>query len=260
MEPFTFEMGCVKCSSHTIPQLVSEIEMLLRDKTAQPRTILCINAHIYNLAFADPALRRALNNVRIVTADGMGIVIAARLLGNRLQERCNMTEAFHAFLQSGQMPPSRGILLGTTQPEVELAAANIERRAPHCRILEAHSGYLTDSDYVRILQSQRNLDFVFLGMGSPKSERITMLATEVCPEAVVWTIGAGTIKIVAGTLKEAPLMMRRCGLQWAHRLYAEPSALWRRYLFGNPLFIMRIMATACKRQKNGSTPKAKNGD
>jgi N-acetylglucosaminyldiphosphoundecaprenol N-acetyl-beta-D-mannosaminyltransferase len=251
MEPFTFDMGPLRCSTHTIEQLLEEVRMLLGDKTVQPRTILCVNAHIYNLAFSDVPLRQALNSARIIAADGMGIVMAARLFGKEIGERCNMTEAFRAFLTSGRMPESRGVLLGVTEREVALAARNIEQMTPHCRILAAASGFCTDAEYERILAAHRNADFVFLGMGSPKTERISKLASAICPESIVWSIGAGTMKIVAGTLKEAPVLMRRCGLQWVHRLYLEPRIMWRRYLIGNPQFVIRVVGCARKQRKMG---------
>jgi N-acetylglucosaminyldiphosphoundecaprenol N-acetyl-beta-D-mannosaminyltransferase len=251
MKTVTFEMGHLKCSSHTIPQLLQEVRMLLHDRSAQPRTILCVNAHIYNLAFTDLALREALNSARIVTADGMGIVLAARFFGNRIEERCNFTEAFRAFLECEDMPPSRAVLLGITQPEAERVASYIERASRHCRVVETRSGFLADSDYERVLVSHRDVDFVFIGMGSPKSERIAMLAAKLCPSSIVWAIGGGTMRIMAGTIKEAPLVMRRYGLQWVHRLFMEPT-LWRRYLFGNPLFLMRAFQNARKqRRKSG---------
>ncbi|HUW61899.1 MAG TPA: WecB/TagA/CpsF family glycosyltransferase [Candidatus Bathyarchaeia archaeon] len=251
MEPFTFEMGYLRCSTHTIPQLLLEVRMLLRDKTVQPRTILCVNAHIYNLAFSDVSLRQALNEARIVTADGMGIVMAAPLFGKKIPERCNMTEAFRAFLESDQMPGSRGVLLGVTEREVALTAHNIEQLSSHCRILEAASGFCTDAEYERILAAHKNADFVFLGMGSPKTERISKLASAICTESIVWSIGAGTMKIIAGTLKEAPVLMRRYSLQWLHRLYLEPRIMWRRYLIGNPLFAIRVVGCARKQRKTG---------
>ena len=251
MEPFTFEMGPLKCSTHTIQQLLLEVRMLLRDKTVQPRTILCVNAHIYNLAFSDVSLRQALNSARIIAADGMGIVMAARLFGKEIRERCNMTEAFRAFLESGQMPESRGVLLGVAEREATLAAGHIERMSSHCRIVETASGYCTDAEYERILLSHNDADFVFVGMGTPKTERISRLAATICPNSIVWAIGGGTIRIIAGTLKEAPVTVRRCGLQWLHRLYLEPRIMWRRYLIGNPLFAIRVVGCARKQRKTG---------
>ena len=44
----------------------------------------------------------------------------------------------------------------------------------------------------------------------------------------------------AGRLRQAPLWMRRCGLEWLFRLGCEPRRLWKRYLKNNPLFVLRI--------------------
>ena len=96
--PHEFSMSGVKCSTHTITQLLGEIQSLLSHRYDQPRSILCVNAHIYNVAFSDIALRESLNNARIVTADGMSIVWLSRLWNAVVPERCNMTEAFRAFL------------------------------------------------------------------------------------------------------------------------------------------------------------------
>jgi N-acetylglucosaminyldiphosphoundecaprenol N-acetyl-beta-D-mannosaminyltransferase len=34
--------------------------------------------------------------------------------------------------------------------------------------------------------------------------------------------------------------VKNAGLQWLHRLCQEPSRLWRRYLFNNSAFLVRI--------------------
>jgi N-acetylglucosaminyldiphosphoundecaprenol N-acetyl-beta-D-mannosaminyltransferase len=36
--------------------------------------------------------------------------------------------------------------------------------------------------------------------------------------------------------------MQRIGLEWLFRLKSEPSRLWRRYLYNNPRFVLRITA------------------
>ena len=35
--------------------------------------------------------------------------------------------------------------------------------------------------------------------------------------------------------------MMRCGLEWLFRLIAEPRRLWRRYLVGNPRFVLLVL-------------------
>jgi N-acetylglucosaminyldiphosphoundecaprenol N-acetyl-beta-D-mannosaminyltransferase len=41
----------------------------------------------------------------------------------------------------------------------------------------------------------------------------------------------------AGTLKQAPVWMRKSGLEWFYRLLKEPKRLWKRYLITNSHFI-----------------------
>lgn len=242
--PHTFYMGDVKCSTHDIPQFVDVVREMLENSSHQPRSLLCVNAHIYNLAWTDPVLRQTLNSAEVVTADGMSIVLMARWLGRHIPKRCNMTEAFRAFLLEERMPRSKAILIGVTQSEAEAAAKTIESLSTHCRIVRAYSGFLPDEFYEALFRELNDMDFILLGMGTPRTERICDLARSICPNTIVWGIGAGTIRIFAGAMKEAPALLRRIGLQWFYRLATEPTRLWRRYLIGNPLFLWRVIRLA----------------
>jgi N-acetylglucosaminyldiphosphoundecaprenol N-acetyl-beta-D-mannosaminyltransferase len=237
-----FQLGGVRCSTHSIAELLAELRMLLADKAATPRTILYVNAHVHNLAARDAGLRRALADARITAADGMGVVWAARLFGIQMAERCNMTEAFTAFLTDDSMPPSRALLFGCTESEARAAAAKATADSAHCRVVGAHSGFLDDTAYRDILSAQKEIDLILLGMGTPRTELLAGLTAAVCPGAIIWAIGGGTIRIYAGRMREAPVLWRRTGLQWLYRLGAEPRQLWHRYLLGNPVFVMRILA------------------
>jgi N-acetylglucosaminyldiphosphoundecaprenol N-acetyl-beta-D-mannosaminyltransferase len=240
-QPTSFKMGGVNCSTHTINQLLADIYLLLENKTITPRTILCINAHIYNMAYNDIFLRDILNSARIVAADGASIIWGSRIFNNAISERCNMTEAFRAFLMDENVRHCSGIIIGNTDYEAMLAANKINKISYNCKILKSYSGFLSDDDYKKIFNSLNNIDFIFLGMSTPRSEKISEIGKVICPKAIVWHIGAGTIKILAGTMREAPEFMRRHSLQWLHRLTCNPLLLWHRYLVGNPLFFYRII-------------------
>ncbi len=155
-----------------------------------------------------------------------------------------MTEALRAFLVAPQMPPSRAILIGCSVAEAEAAAAEMNRSSQHCRVVRAISGYLSEEEYREICAHLDGVDLIFLGMGTPRTEAVTALAARSRPEAIVWGIGGGTVRILAGTMLEAPALWRRLGLQWLYRLFQEPPLLWRRYLIGNPLFVMRVLKAA----------------
>jgi len=249
--PRKFLLGAIPCSSHTIAELLEELRRLLADKSLTPRTILGVNAHIFNLACRDPQLRRCLSAARIITADGMSMVWAARWLGESVPERCNLTESYHAFLADDQMPLNRAVLIGCSQPEAEAAAAQARRTSRHCQVVQACSGYLSDAEYEKWLAQHEDIDFIFLGMGTPRTEHVAELAARVCPRAIVWGIGGGTVRIEAGTMSEAPRAWRRAGLQWLYRLLHNPRALWQRYVLGNPVFLMRVVREKLKRRAGG---------
>ena len=231
-----FTLGGVTCSTMSIPELLGEIRTLLSDPSIRPRSIVCVNAYIHNLARANDELRTCLNGSHIVAIDGMSVVWAGRLLGAQVKARCNMTEAFREFLCEPDMHETRAILIGGADGVAEMAAAAITSRS-HCTVVGAYSGFLEDAEYTRLLAEVPDVDFVLAGMGTPRSEKLlTEVIPRVLPEAIGWHIGGGTIEFLAGVKKEAPAAFRRSGLQWLYRLSLEPRRLWRRYLLGNPAF------------------------
>ena len=55
-------------------------------------------------------------------------------------------------------------------------------------------------------------------------------------KAVMIGVGAA-FDFHSGTIKRAPRWMQDSGLEWLHRLFAEPRRLWKRYLVTNTLFV-----------------------
>lgn len=243
-------MGPVGCSDCTIDRLIGEIKTRLAATPRPGLTINFINAHLYNLCWEDASLRRLINDSAVIAADGMAIVWAARLFGFTIPARCNMTDAFRAYLADRTAPATTAILVGGNQAEAERAAEAIMRDGPHLRIVKAVSGFSSIAEYEATLRGLPQPDFVLAGMGSPKSETFIEAIHRIWPATILWHIGGGTIMFYAGSLVEAPAWMRRCGLQWLHRLLIEPRRMWRRYILGNPLFLARILRAALGRTRS----------
>jgi N-acetylglucosaminyldiphosphoundecaprenol N-acetyl-beta-D-mannosaminyltransferase len=83
--------------------------------------------------------------------------------------------------------------------------------------------------------------FVVLGVSMPKHHR---LARELCarrlPEGceypAVLLLGASA-EFYTGMRRRAPVMLRRLGLEWLHRLATEPRRMARRYLIDDAKFV-----------------------
>jgi N-acetylglucosaminyldiphosphoundecaprenol N-acetyl-beta-D-mannosaminyltransferase len=80
---------------------------------------------------------------------------------------------------------------------------------------------------------------VWVGLGTPKQD---FEAQRIVAALGVSAAGVGAaFDFLAGTKPEAPAWMRRRGFEWVFRLATEPRRLWRRYLFGNPVFLRAVL-------------------
>ena len=79
---------------------------------------------------------------------------------------------------------------------------------------------------------------VFVGLGCPRQE---VWAFENAKDLSMPVLAVGAaFDFHAGLLSQAPAWMQDRGLEWVYRLAMEPGRLWRRYLYLNPLFCLRI--------------------
>ena len=61
-------------------------------------------------------------------------------------------------------------------------------------------------------------------------------------EAHVALTGGAAFDYISGELRRAPRWMTDHGLEWLGRLLIEPRRLFQRYVLGNPLFMLRVLA------------------
>jgi len=70
----------------------------------------------------------------------------------------------------------------------------------------------------------------------PKQEQLINLLQNL----EIVKIGVGAVfEWVAGTKKQAPLVMQNIGLEWLYRLLSEPKRLWKRYFY-DFIYLTRI--------------------
>ncbi len=61
------------------------------------------------------------------------------------------------------------------------------------------------------------------------------------------TIGIGvSFEMIADIVPRAPIFMQKIGMEWSFRLMVEPRRLWKRYIYGNPLFIFLLIKQRMK--------------
>lgn len=80
---------------------------------------------------------------------------------------------------------------------------------------------------------------VFMGVGSPKSEKWVHNNLQYMPACNIFCIGAA-LDFFVGAKRRAPSFLQKLGMEWLHRLLNEPRRLGSRY-FGDALFFLQLM-------------------
>ena len=80
--------------------------------------------------------------------------------------------------------------------------------------------------------------FTFVCVGSPQQELIAAEAARIEGSSGLALCVGAALEFITGTQKRAPLIARRLGLEWAHRLLSNPRRMWRRYLVEGPAIFL----------------------
>ena len=83
-------------------------------------------------------------------------------------------------------------------------------------------------------------DIVFVGLGSPKQEKLMMELRHRIRPGVLMAVGI-SFSFLAGTVRRAPRRIQRVGLEWLWRLGCEPRRLWRRYAMNVAVFPWMVL-------------------
>lgn len=231
-----------------VARLAASICDRLRDPGA--RSVVFLNPHSVVLARRDPALREALTRASFVCCDGVGVSIASLVINRRRVERI-YGYAFFTTLSAelSARRTGRVYFVGGTEESLADILAQYRRDYPG---IEAVDGYAPpfqanfgEAEIAAIAArvAAARADVVWLGLGSPKQEK--MLAALAAASGVHAAAAIGAVfDFYSGRAENAPLWIRRAGLEWAHRLVREPRRLWRRTLISAPIFLGQILAAA----------------
>ena len=169
-----------------------------------------------------------------------------------MRENVNGTDMFPLLCARLNARAGRLFLLGARQEVVQGVARWVRANYPEVVLCGVRDGYFSRNASVIEQVNQARPDVLLVAMGAPKQEAWIanhrhQLKAKVC-------IGVGGLfDFYSGRTPRAPLWLREIGLEWTFRLYQEPGRMWRRYLIGNIIFIVRVL-----RERFGSSPSPLN--
>ncbi len=206
-----------------------------------PAFIAHANVHTVNLAVADADYRAVLRRAALVLNDGKGVMLAARLLGMRFPADLNGNFFAPLLLRHAAAHGWPVFFFGAKPGVAERAAARIVAELPDLQIVGVRHGYFSPTEAPSVARdiSSTAPGLVMVGLGNPMQER--WLDQHLGATGARVGIGVGAFfDFQADEVQRAPAWMNRLGLEWVHRLAQEPRRMWRRYLLGNPQFLVRV--------------------
>jgi N-acetylglucosaminyldiphosphoundecaprenol N-acetyl-beta-D-mannosaminyltransferase len=189
--------------------------------------VVTLNPEIVVRARDDDDVRRALARAELTVADGVGVLMAARLAGHVLPGRVAGVELVEALLALGG--PSLRVAFVGGRPGVAEAAAERAARSWGTVAACVRDGYFdrrreTERVAREIGEARPHLVLAGLGEGQERflAEHLGTLGGGVA-------IGVGgTLDVLSGSVRRAPELTRRLGVEWAWRVGLDP-ARWHRF-------------------------------
>jgi len=214
-----------------IQESLQKAERLLMSK--ETGLIVTPNPEMIVASLKDIELRHIINNAYISVADGVGLMIAARILGRKFKRRIAGIDLMLELVKIAKAKRYKIFLFGGKEGVAEEAA-----KALDADVVGTYQGYSMNDHQVIDAIKKSKPDMLFVGMGSPKQEKWAANHLKELGVPLVMCVG-GSLDVIAGKVKRAPVLMRKAGLEWLWRLITEPRR-WRRMLV-LPVFIIKVI-------------------
>lgn len=210
-------------------------DMLREDKL---HMVFTPNSEIIMLARKNNAFQDILNQADLCTADGIGVVYGAKILGTPIPER---VAGFDLLTDILQQTENLSVYLFGSKPGIaEKAKAEIERRFDGVRVVGTQNGYFDEVQEKAILADiqEKKPELLLVCLGAPKQEQwIWKHRTEINAK-VAMGLG-GSLDVLAGEVKRAPDIFIKLGLEWLYRLLKEPKRVIR--MMALPHFLLVVL-------------------
>lgn len=208
-------------------------------ETLLTRQVVTLNPEMVMAARGGAGFAELIAGADLVTADGVGVVWAARRLGRPLPGRVTGVDLTAALFAAGASRGWHFHFLGAAPGVAEEAAQAAAHRYPGLQVVGTRHGYFPSSQSGEVAAEVAAAapDVLLVALGSPAQERFIAHHRRNLQAGVALGVG-GTLDVLAGRARRAPAWAQRLGLEWLYRLARDPRR-WRRAL-ALPAFVWAV--------------------
>jgi N-acetylglucosaminyldiphosphoundecaprenol N-acetyl-beta-D-mannosaminyltransferase len=241
----------VRIDDVTYPEALDLLLHALRSR--QPLVVTTPNPEFIMAARRDLAFKQVLNRSGLNIPDGVGLVLAARMRGDRLRQHVQGTDLVLLLAEQSAGEGHRWFLLGGWGDVSTRAAHALSMQFPGLKVVCAAPGspHAKDDALTRaMIQSAGQVDVLLVAYGAPRQEH--WLDRNLASLGIPVGIGVGGVfNYLSGDVPRAPAWLRRLHGEWLHRLLVQPWR-WRRQL-ALPRFALLALGEAARRRRHPPT-------
>lgn len=198
--------------------------------------IVSLNPENLVIAQENKEFKKVLYKAKIKIIDGVGIVIASRLLGIKTGERVTGVDLMNELIKIASEKRLRVMLIGGKPKLAESLAECYQKKYPKAKFLGIEGIKDIKTEKKSVLKEEEKqifnivVDFkphlVFVAFGSPYQELWIEHHKDKFFGCVVMGVG-GAFDFLGGKVPRAPVFIRKIGFEWLFRLLHQPWR-WRR--------------------------------
>ncbi len=220
------------------------VEILAREMAAGRRSkVYFVNADCFNKALRDKNYLELLRKGDYILPDGIGVLLACKMINVGLRENVNGTDMLPFICQMAVKNDYSMYLFGAKPGVAALMREKLLELYPGLRIVGEKNGYFSeDSTEKEMIDEIKRLkpDILLVALGVPAQEKWIDEHFDELPCSLMIGVG-GLFDFYSGRIKRAPVWLREMGMEWVFRLIMEPKSKFKRYTFGNTSFLFNVL-------------------
>lgn len=228
---------------------VEQINIIMQwiESGSKGRYFVCANPHSMEIARMDLCFDAAIKNADLAIPDGIGILIASKILGGKIRERVTGMDIFLGLSASlNERGGYRYFFLGSTEDNLAKIKERMQKDFPEIKIIGMYSppfkNEFSEADNSIMIKAinEARPDVLWVGMTAPKQEKWIYLNKDKLDVKFIGAVGA-VFDFYSGNVRRSHPWFLKHGLEWLPRLIRQPIRLWKRTFVSAPLFILHVI-------------------
>lgn len=211
----------------------------------RPHSIFAVNPEKCLNVPKHPNLLESFRTADLLIPDGIGVVLAAKILYGLKITRVTGVELMEEICKLAATKSYKIFLFGAHEQVNKIASELLKKKYPGLEIVGRAHGYISENDMLTLINqiNKSDADILFIALGSPKQEEWYINYSKYLQNIKICQGIGGTLDSITGNYRRAPFVFQRLGLEWLYRSLANPRRVWRarsNLLFGGLVIILKI--------------------